>query len=92
MEDMKKDLYDELKEIQVDREEIFDGVIVHLVRDTVVIPNGARATREVCLHHGAVCVVPLTENGEVIMTLANIDPDNAQDIALRIDGGGSLLL
>ena len=67
MEDMKKDLYDELKEIQVDREEIFDGVIVHLVRDTVVIPNGARATREVCLHHGAVCVVPLTENGEVIM-------------------------
>ena len=67
MENNEKILYDELREIQVDREEIFEGAIVHLVRDTVVIPNGARATREVCLHHGAVCVVPLTEDGEVIM-------------------------
>ena len=66
MENMKND-YDELKEVQVGREEIFDGAIVHLVRDTVTIPNGAKATREVCLHHGAVCVVPLTDNGEIIM-------------------------
>jgi len=29
----------------------------------------------------------ITENGEVIMTISNIDPDNAQNIALRIDGG-----
>ena len=67
MENTKNNLYDKLKEVPVGREEIFDGAIVHLVRDTVIIPNGAKATREVCLHHGAVCVVPLTENGEVIM-------------------------
>jgi len=62
-----KNIYDELKEIQIDREDIFEGAIVHLVRDTVIIPNGSRATREVCLHHGAVCVVPLTEDGEIVM-------------------------
>ena len=63
----KKALYDSLKEIPIDREDIFQGAIVHLVRDTVIIPNGARATREVCLHNGAVCVVPITEDGEIIM-------------------------
>lgn len=63
----KQALYDSLKEIPIEREELFNGVIVHLVRDTVIIPNGARATREVCLHNGAVCVVPITENGEIIM-------------------------
>jgi ADP-ribose pyrophosphatase len=65
--DNSKKYYDELKEVQVGREEIFEGAIVHLVRDTVTIPNGAKATREVCLHHGAVCVVPLTDDGEIIM-------------------------
>ena len=60
MENNEKNLYDELKEIQIDREDIFEGAIVHLVRDTVIIPNGSRATREVCLHNGAVCIVPLT--------------------------------
>ena len=62
-----KKLYDSLKETKVAREEIFDGVIVHLVRDTVELPNGAKATREVALHGGAVCVVPVTNEGEIIM-------------------------
>ncbi|MBQ8496274.1 MAG: NUDIX hydrolase [Clostridia bacterium] len=67
MAENKKNLYESFKEIQVGREEIFDGVIVHLVRDTVIIPNGSRATREVCLHHGAVCIVPITDEGEIVM-------------------------
>ena len=65
-EDCKK-LYDSLKETYVSREEIFDGHIVHLVKDTVELPNGAKATREVALHNGAVCVVPVTDEGEIIM-------------------------
>lgn len=63
----EKALYESLKETFVSREEIFDGYIVHLVRDTVELPNGAKATREVALHHGAVCVVPVTDEGEIIM-------------------------
>ncbi len=63
----EKALYESLKETFVSREEIFDGYIVHLVRDTVSLPNGVSATREVALHHGAVCVVPVTDEGEIIM-------------------------
>lgn len=57
----------ELFESPVSSEEIYHGVIVHLYKDTVRLPNGKLATREVMRHGGAVCVVPLTENGEVIM-------------------------
>ena len=45
---------------------IYDGKIVHLYRDEVRLPNGKTALREVIRHVGAVCVVPLTEQGEVI--------------------------
>ncbi len=61
------ELYKKLKETKVSREEIFKGHIVHLVRDNISLPNGAPATREVCLHNGAVCVVPVTDEGEIIM-------------------------
>lgn len=57
----------ELTETFVSSEEIYHGKVVHLFRDTVCLPNGRRATREVVRHNGAVCVVPLTEQGEVIM-------------------------
>ena len=61
------ELFENLREPYVSREEIFKGHIVHLVRDTVELPNGAPAMREVCLHNGAVCVVPVTDAGEIIM-------------------------
>ena len=49
-----KDQNEKLKETFVSRQEIFTGHIVHLVRDNITLPNGAPATREVCLHNGAV--------------------------------------
>ncbi len=55
-----------LIEKQIDREEIFGGKVLHVVRDTVELPNGKPATREVCLHIGAVAVIPLTDDGKVI--------------------------
>lgn len=59
--------YAHLWETQRGREEIYDGVILHVVRDTVTLPNGKAATREVALHNGAVCIVPLTEDGFVYL-------------------------
>ena len=56
-----------LEEKKLSRQEIFTGHIVHLVKDTVSLPNGSEATREVILHNGAVCVVPITEDNEIIM-------------------------
>ena len=63
----EQERYAHLWETQRKREEIYDGVILHVVRDTVTLPNGKPATREVALHNGAVCVVPLTEDGCVIL-------------------------
>ena len=56
-----------LEEKLVSREEIFKGKVMHVVRDTVELPNGACATREVALHNGAVCVIPLTDDGRVVL-------------------------
>lgn len=56
-----------LEEKQVASEEIFDGYVVHLFKDTVELPNGKLATRETVRHIGAVAVVPLTDDGKVII-------------------------
>ena len=60
-------MYENLKEVKKDSEEIFDGVILHLFKDTVILPNGQSATREVIRHNGAAAVVPINKNGEVLI-------------------------
>ncbi len=61
------ELYDRLAEKQLKRTEIFDGVVLHVVKDDVELPNGRKSTREVALHNGAVAIVALAENGDVVM-------------------------
>lgn len=58
---------DGLREEFISRESIYDGAVLHVVRDTVRLPNGEIAHRELCLHVGAVCVIPLLDDGRVIM-------------------------
>ena len=60
-------MIDKLIEKQLSREEIYGGRVLHLVCDTVELPNGAHAKREICLHVGAVCVIPILPDGRVIM-------------------------
>ena len=57
----------ELFEKKVSSKQIFDGKIVKLFVDEVELPNGSLAIREIVRHPGAVCVVPVTNEGEVIM-------------------------
>ena len=45
---------------------IFDGKVLHLYRDEIYLPNGKEGFREYCRHMGAVCVVPVTDEGEII--------------------------
>ena len=56
-----------LRETQVSSETVFDGTILHIRRDTVALPNGNPASREVVRHIGAVCVIPVTEDNQVIV-------------------------
>ena len=43
----------ELTDTKVASEELFRGKVVHLFRDTVRLPNGKTATRELLRHPGA---------------------------------------
>ena len=45
---------------------IFDGKVLHVYKDDIILPNGEASMREYCKHNGAVCVVPLTPEGDVI--------------------------
>ena len=45
---------------------IFDGKVLHLYKDDIILPNGRVSMREYCEHGGAVCVVPLTREEEVV--------------------------
>lgn len=46
---------------------VYDGSVVALRVDEVVLPSGRAARREIVEHRGAVAVVPLTETGEVVL-------------------------
>ena len=59
--------YENLIEKQIGREEIYRGVVLNVVKDKVILPNGKEAVREICLHNGAVCIIPITEDGYVLM-------------------------
>ncbi len=56
-----------LEEKFVEREEIYKGVVLDVVKDTVSLPNGKKTVREFCRHIGAVAVLPLLSDGTVIM-------------------------
>ena len=65
--DYNEQEYERLRERQVTSEEIFDGVILHVFRDGVALPNGNTSVREVIAHVEAVCVVPVDADGNVIL-------------------------
>ena len=56
----------ELTEKKLSSQEIFDGVAIHLYRDEILLPNGKTGVREVIRHPGAVCVLPIKEDGNVV--------------------------
>lgn len=80
MSDIKK-----FKETQKASELIFDGKVLHLYRDDIYLPDGREAFREYCRHVGAVCVVPITDEGEVICVRQYRYP--VADVMLEIPAG-----
>ena len=58
---------EELIERFESEESLYDGLIVHLRKMQVTLPNGKGAVREVVRHIGASAVVPVDGEGNVIM-------------------------
>lgn len=56
-----------LKEEQEHSELLFKGNFLQVRRDRVRLPDGASATREYVVHPGAVVVVPLLDDGRVVL-------------------------
>jgi ADP-ribose pyrophosphatase len=57
----------DLTEHKISGETVFDGVLLKVSRDTVRLPNGATATREHIVHPGAVMILPVLANGDLVM-------------------------
>lgn len=55
-----------LTESPLASELIYDGRVVRLFVDRVALPNGEEGVREYVRHIGAVAVLPLTDEGEVL--------------------------
>ncbi|HEV7856140.1 MAG TPA: NUDIX hydrolase [Herminiimonas sp.] len=56
-----------LKEIRIDGKLAYDGSFLKVQKDTVRLPNGQPATREYIRHPGAVVILPLFEDGSVLL-------------------------
>ena len=56
-----------LVEKEIDSKKVFEGKLLHVYSDSVELPNGHTSTREYIKHVGAACVVPVDEDGNVII-------------------------
>lgn len=53
-------------EKRIDRKTVFEGRIINVYNDTVVLTDGKITHRELVEHHGGVCVAALTENSGLL--------------------------
>jgi ADP-ribose pyrophosphatase len=57
----------QLLETLVSSQKLLQGNFLQVKRDTVSLPDGKHATREYVVHPGAVVVVPLLDDGQVVL-------------------------
>ena len=57
----------DLKEDKISSTQIFSGKLIDLYLDNVRLPNGKKSTREWIDHPGAVCIVPILDNGNILL-------------------------
>ena len=58
---------DQLVEHKITSQKVFSGRLLHVYFDEVRLPNGKISTREWIKHPGASAVVPIFENGDVML-------------------------
>ncbi|MDI9334466.1 MAG: NUDIX hydrolase [Cytophagales bacterium] len=56
-----------LIETTVSSELVYQGDFLHVKHDVVQLPNGKTAMREHIIHPGAVVIIPILDNGEVLL-------------------------
>lgn len=84
----------DLLETCVGSEAVYDGCLLHVRRDSVRMPDGKLSTREYITHPGAVAVLALQDNGNLIMERQFRYPARREFIELpagKIDDGEAIL-
>jgi ADP-ribose pyrophosphatase len=56
-----------LTEVKIDSRVVYDGPFLKVSSDTVRLPNGASAAREYINHPGAVVILPVFDDGSVLL-------------------------
>lgn len=56
-----------LNEEEVSSEQVYDGRLLKIFKDVVSLPNGKTTTREYIKHVGAVCVIALDDEENIII-------------------------
>lgn len=64
---MTEKSFDHLLEKTVNEKKIFDGRVIRLYHDTVELPDKSQAMREYCRHNGGVSVLPVTDDGKILL-------------------------
>lgn len=57
----------DLTEKPLSSKTVYQGRLLHVKEDRVLLPGGGESGREYIVHPGAVAVVPLLENGKVLL-------------------------
>ncbi len=63
----KKSDFQRFEEITTDTKDIFKGKVISLQVDTVTLPDGSSATREIVRHPGAVAVLAIHNNKMIVV-------------------------
>ena len=74
-----------LEEKTIKSTQVYDGCLLKIYRDEVLLPDGNTSVREYNKHPGAVCVVPITKENEVLMVRQYRYP--SRQVMLEIPAG-----
>lgn len=55
------------EEKTIQSKEIFNGKVISLKVDDVLLPNGKEGKREIVNHPGAVAIIPITDDGKLVL-------------------------
>jgi len=59
--------YSHLTETSMEKSQVYQGDLLDVRRDKVRLPNGMEATREYVRHQGAAVIIPLLDNGRLLL-------------------------
>lgn len=76
---------EDLIEKKIASKPVYDGRLLHVKCDTVELPNGEQTTREWIKHPGAAAVLPLLDDGNIILVRQYRYP--VQQVTLEIPAG-----